>query len=125
VIGLAGAILLAQLGLTVANIGLPSMMTALAVPFGAVQWVVLSYLITMTALAVYAGRLGDRFGKQRLLLVGLGIFGLASLLCAITPNLPLLVAGRALQGAGAALLNSRSRSRSSSTWCRPEKPAAV
>ena len=56
VVGLAGSILLAQLGLTVANIGLPSIMTAFDVSFNAVQWVVLGYLLTMTAFAVYCGR---------------------------------------------------------------------
>jgi MFS family permease len=92
----------------VANIGLPSIMTALDVPFSAVQWVVLSYLVTMTALAVTAGALGDRFGKRRLLMGGLALFAVASALCAATPNLPLLIAGRALQGASAALLNALS-----------------
>ena len=82
------------------------MMTALGVSFSAVQWVVLAYLITMTALAVTAGALGDRFGKRRLLMAGLALFALSSALCAATPNLPLLVAGRALQGASAALLNA-------------------
>jgi MFS family permease len=84
------------------------MMTAFGVTFSAVQWVVLSYLITMTALAVYAGRLGDRFGKRRLLFIGLALFALSSALCAVTPNLPLLLAGRALQGASGALLNALS-----------------
>lgn len=83
-------------------------MTALGVSFGAVQWVVLAYLITLTALAVTAGALGDRFGKRRLLIAGLAVFALASALCAVTPNLPLLLVGRALQGAGAALLNALS-----------------
>jgi MFS family permease len=76
--------------------------------FGAVQWVVLSYLITITVFSVSAGSLGDRFGKRRLLFVGLGVFTIASALCAVAPNLPVLVAGRALQGAGAALLNALS-----------------
>jgi MFS family permease len=81
-------------------------MTSLDVSFNAVQFVVLGYLVTMTGLAVYAGRLGDRFGKRRLLFAGLGLFALASLVCTTAPNLPVLVAGRALQGAGAALLSA-------------------
>jgi MFS family permease len=81
-------------------------MSALGVSFNAIQFVVTGYLLTMTALAVYAGRLGDMFGKRRLLFTGLGVFAIASLLCTIAPNLAVLVAGRALQGAGAALLNA-------------------
>jgi MFS family permease len=60
----------------------------------------------MTAFAVYSGKLGDQFGKRRLLFAGLALFAIASLLCTFAPNLPLLVVGRALQGAGAALINS-------------------
>ena len=82
------------------------MMTAFGESFSAVQWVVLGYLLTMTAFAVYAGKLGDRFGKRRLLFSGLALFAVASALCTFAPNLPLLVVGRALQGAGAALINS-------------------
>jgi MFS family permease len=83
-------------------------MTSFGASFGAVQWVVLSYLITITVFAVLAGSLGDRFGKRRLLFIGLALFAVASALCAVAPNLPVLVAGRALQGASAAVLNALS-----------------
>lgn len=83
-------------------------MTAFGVSFGAVQWVVLSYLIAMTALSVTAGALGDRFGKRRLLFAGLALFAVSSALCALTSDLTLLIAGRTVQGASAALLNALS-----------------
>jgi MFS family permease len=83
-------------------------MTGFGSSFGAVQWVVLSYLITITVFAVSAGALGDRFGKRRLLFIGLALFAVASAVCAVAPNLPVLVAGRALQGASAAVLNALS-----------------
>ncbi|WP_445680735.1 MFS transporter [Radicibacter daui] len=96
--------LLAALGTSIANVGLPAFQTAFAAPFAAVQWVVLSYLLAMTTLVVSAGRLGDMLGHRRLLLAGIFLFALASLLCAAAPTLPLLVVARALQGLGAAVM---------------------
>lgn len=106
VFGLAGALLLAQLGISITNIALPAMMTSLDVSYYSVQFVVLGYLVTMTGLSVNAGRLGDRFGKRRLLFTGLGLFAVASLVGAVAPNLVVLVLARALQGAGGALLSA-------------------
>lgn len=98
------ATLLPALGASIANIGVPAIATSLQAPFRQVQWVVLAYLLAVTALSVYAGRLGDRLGRRRLLLAGIAVFAVASLLCALAPNLPLLVAARIAQGAGAALM---------------------
>lgn len=108
IVGLACALLIAQLGLTVANIGLPTMMTSLGVSYNDVQWVVLSYLIALTALSVTAGWLGDRYGKRRMLLAGIVVFTVASIACAIAPNLFVLVCARVVQGAGAALMSALS-----------------
>lgn len=101
---LALATLLAQLGATIANVGLPTLMTAFGVGLGAVQWVVLSYLLAVTTLVVSVGRLGDLIGKKRLFLVGLAGFTLASLACAAAPGFGVLIAARAVQGAGGAVL---------------------
>lgn len=98
------ATLLPALGASIANIGVPAIATSLQAPFRQVQWVVLAYLLAVTALSVYAGRLGDRLGRRRLLLAGIAVFAMASLLCALAPNLPLLVAARIAQGAGAAVM---------------------
>ncbi len=102
--GLALAILLSQLGTNIINVALPTLMNALGVEFGAVQWVVLSYLLVVTAVIVGVGRFGDQIGKKRLYLWGLAIFMAASVLCALSTSLPLLIAGRALQGLGGAIL---------------------
>ncbi|MFN3357224.1 MAG: MFS transporter [Pseudomonas sp.] len=96
------SMLLASLGTSIANVGLPSLALAFDTSFQAVQWVVLSYLLAITAVIVSAGRLGDRLGRRRLLLGGLLLFALASGVCAMAPSLTALIAARALQGLGAA-----------------------
>lgn len=96
--------LLPSLGISSANVALPALAQAFAAPFQQVQWVVAAYLLANTALVVGAGTLGDRLGRRRLLVAGLAIFAAASALCSVAPTLWLLVAARALQGVGAALL---------------------
>ena len=104
--GLALSALLSSLGISIANVGLPAMAQAFGAPFQAVQWVVLAYLIALAALVVVAGRLGDVLGRRRLLLVGLALFAAASLAAAVAPTLAWLVAARAAQGAGAAVMTA-------------------
>ena len=98
------AMLLASLGTSVANVALPTLEEDFGASFGQVQWVVLAYLLALTTLVVSAGRLGDLVGRRRLLLAGLAVFTAASALCAAAPSLTLLIAARAAQGAGAALM---------------------
>lgn len=98
------AMLLSSLGTSIANAALPTLAQAFAASFPAIQWVVLAYLLASTTLIVGAGRLGDRLGRRRLLLAGIALFTLASGLAGLAPNLGLLVAARAVQGAGAALM---------------------
>ncbi|WP_189690936.1 MFS transporter [Pseudorhodoferax aquiterrae] len=102
--GLAAAMLLSALGAGIANVGLPALAQAFGAPFQQVQWVVLAYLLAVTASVVPAGRLGDRWGRRRVLQAGITLFGTASVLAALAPSLGWLVAARALQGAGAAAL---------------------
>ncbi|WP_447004125.1 MFS transporter [Saccharothrix isguenensis] len=98
------SVLLPSLGISTANIGLPTVAAALDAGFNEVQWVVIAYLLTLTTVIVGAGRLGDLTGRRRLLLCGTAVFTLATLLCGLAPNLPVLIAGRALQGVGAACM---------------------
>jgi MFS family permease len=98
------AMLLASLGTSIANIALPTLVEAFAAPFSQVQAVVVVYLAALTVSVVIAGRLGDGHGLKLMLLAGLAVFTVASLLCAIAPNLSLLIGARALQGGGAAFL---------------------
>ncbi|WP_025855256.1 MFS transporter [Pseudomonas sp. CHM02] len=103
-ISLSLSMLLASLGTSIANVGLPSLARAFDASFHAVQWVVLAYLLAITAVIVSAGRLGDRLGRRRLLLAGLLLFTVACGLCGMAPTLGWLVAARILQGLGAAVM---------------------
>ena len=106
--GITGALtlsmMLASLGTSIANIALPALAEAFSAPFGEVKWVVVAYLVALTISVVIAGWLGDIFGLKRLLVIGLGLFGIASLLCGFAPNLWVLIGARVLQGVGAAVL---------------------
>ncbi|MBB4283558.1 EmrB/QacA subfamily drug resistance transporter [Agrobacterium tumefaciens] len=102
--GLSLAILLSQLGTNIVNVALPTLVTSFSTSFGAVQWVVVSYLLVVTALIVGVGHFGDQLGKKRLYLWGLAIFMVASTICALSSTLPLLIAGRAAQGLGGTII---------------------
>ncbi|MEA3060959.1 MAG: hypothetical protein QOJ94_740 [Sphingomonadales bacterium] len=89
---------------SVVNVGLPAIGKALAADAAGLQWVVNAYLLPLSALLLLGGAAGDRFGRRRLFLLGTFLFACASALCAVAPTLPLLLAGRMLQGASAAML---------------------
>jgi EmrB/QacA subfamily drug resistance transporter len=98
------SMLMPSLDTSIANVGLPTFAQAFAASFGEVQWIVVAYLLAITTVIVSAGRLGDTVGRRRLLLAGIVLFTVASLLCGIAPTLWLLIAARAVQGFGAAIL---------------------
>jgi EmrB/QacA subfamily drug resistance transporter len=98
------SMLLSSLGTSIANVGLPSLAQAFNASFQDVQWIVLAYLLAITTLIVSVGRLGDITGRRRLLLTGILLFTLASALCGVAPTLWLLIAARAAQGLGAAIM---------------------
>ncbi|RKD61837.1 EmrB/QacA subfamily drug resistance transporter [Rhizobium sp. WW_1] len=98
------SMLMPSLDTSIANVGLPTLAQAFGASFQQVQWIVLAYLLSITTLIVSVGRLGDIFGRRRLLLTGIALFTLASLFCGLAPTLPLLIAARALQGLGAAMM---------------------
>ncbi|MET9275363.1 MFS transporter [Kribbella sp. NPDC003557] len=97
-------IFLIQLDVTVVNVALPTIRTDLATGAAAQQWVVSGYMIVLAALLLVCGAWGDRVGHRRTVLAGLAVFGGASLACGAAPNIELLIAARAVQGVGAALL---------------------
>ncbi len=101
---LALATLLSALGTSIANVALPTLAEAFSASFQAVQWIVLAYLLAITILIVSVGRLGDLVGRRRLLIAGLVLFTAASILCGLAPTLWLLIAARAAQGFGAAIM---------------------
>jgi EmrB/QacA subfamily drug resistance transporter len=89
---------------SVLSVALPAIRQSYGAEAQQVQWVVNAYLLPLSALLLLGGALGDHFGRRRLLVVGTSIFAATSLVCALAPNLPLLLAARAAQGIGAALL---------------------
>ena len=101
-LGLATA--LSALGASIANVALPDLADAFGAPFRAVQWIVIAYSLATTVFVVGAGWLGDAFGRRRLLVAGIALFTLASALSGLAPSLSWLLAGRALQGMGAAVM---------------------
>ncbi|MCK3779777.1 MFS transporter [Ensifer sesbaniae] len=98
------SMLLSSLGTSSANVALPALADAFGASFQAVQWVVLAYLLAITTLIVSVGRLGDIVGRRRLLVAGIALFTAASVICGLTPGFALLIAARAVQGIGAAIM---------------------
>ena len=89
---------------SVLSVALPAIKSSYGAGAEQVQWVVNAYLLPLSALLLLGGALGDHFGRRRLLVIGTSIFGVTSLVCALAPSLPILLAARAAQGIGAALL---------------------
>jgi EmrB/QacA subfamily drug resistance transporter len=98
------AMLLSSLDTSIANVALPTLVRSFSASFQEVQWVVLSYLLAVTTLIVSVGRLGDLVGRRRLLLAGIFLFTAASVLSGLAPPLRLLIAARAVQGLGGAVM---------------------
>ncbi|MEU1890776.1 MFS transporter [Streptomyces pristinaespiralis] len=95
---------MALLDSTVVNVALPRIGRDLDADLGVLQWTVNAYMLTLAALILLGGALGDRYGRRRIFVLGVIWFALGSLLCGIAPNGGVLVAARALQGIGGALL---------------------
>src|SRR5437588_485223 len=89
---------------TVVNIALPALRDDLGGGLAGQQWVVEAYLLTLSALLLIGGSLGDIFGQRRVFFIGVVGFGIASVMCAVAPSIELLCAFRAIQGVFAALL---------------------
>jgi EmrB/QacA subfamily drug resistance transporter len=102
--GLSLSMLLSSIGTSIANVSLPTLAQAFDASFQQVQWVVIAYLVAITTVIASVGRLGDMTGRRRLLLIGVGLFTVASVLCGVAHTLWLLIAGRAAQGLGAAIM---------------------
>ncbi|MGW0842546.1 MFS transporter [Streptomyces sp. NPDC002787] len=98
--------LMVMLDSTVVNVALPSIGTQLPADQTALQWTISAYVLMLGSLLLFGGRVSDVFGRRRTFLTGLSVFAVASVLCGVAGNQELLVAGRAIQGAGAALLSA-------------------
>jgi MFS family permease len=100
---LCAGMLMIVLDATIVNVALPSIGEDLGFSQSGLAWVVNAYLIAFGGLLLLAGRIGDLIGRRRMFLIGLGVFTVASLLCAIAPTQEVLVAARFVQGVGGAL----------------------
>jgi EmrB/QacA subfamily drug resistance transporter len=89
---------------SILNVALPAIRASTGAGAAEVQWVVNAYTLPLAALILLGGALGDHHGRRLWLVIGTGLFGIASLVCALSGSLEMLLAGRALQGVGAALL---------------------
>ena len=110
---------------TVVNVALPTIQRALGGGLAAQQWVVNGYLLTLSSLILVGGSLGDLFGERRIFALGVSGFGLASLACALSPTIGVLVAMRALQGVAGALLVPSSLAVIVNTFPKDERGAAI
>lgn len=105
-LGIGLGVLMFTIDISAVNIVLPTLVKTLHTSFATIQWVVLSYLLIITALVLGAARLGDIFGKKQLYLWGLILFTISSLLCGLAPGVDWLIGFRALQGLGAVFISA-------------------
>nr|WP_269204753.1 MFS transporter [Motilibacter deserti] len=110
---------------TVVNVALPRIGEDLDAGLAALQWTVNAYTLTLAALILLAGALGDRFGRRRVFLVGVVWFAVTSAACGLAPDATTLVAARALQGVGAALLTPGSLAILQASFAREDRARAI
>jgi EmrB/QacA subfamily drug resistance transporter len=122
---------------TVVNVALPVLQESLNASVSSVQWVVEAYALSLSALVLVGGSLADRFGRRRVFAIGVAVFAASSAACALSPAVAWLIAARAVQGVGAALLvpsslailgasfSQRERGRAVGTWSSLTSVAAA
>src|SRR5467141_1942274 len=110
---------------TVVNVALPALQTNLKATAVDVQWVIEAYSLLLSALLLVGGSLGDHYGRRNIFLIGVAIFALASATCGFAANIHQLIAARAVQGLGAALLVPGSLAIISSSFSENERGRAI
>ncbi len=116
---------LALLDSTVVNVALRDIGAEFGTSFAALQWTVNAYTLTLASLILLGGSLGDRYGRRRIFVIGVVWFAVASALCGAAPNAEWLIAARALQGVGGALLTPGSLAIISASFARTDRVAAI
>jgi EmrB/QacA subfamily drug resistance transporter len=114
-----------MLDATVVNIALPVIGRDLDADFGALQWTVNGYTLTLASLILLGGSLGDRFGRRRIFVVGVVWFAVASVLCGVAQSADQLVVARMVQGAGGALLTPGSLALISASFREDDRARAI
>jgi EmrB/QacA subfamily drug resistance transporter len=116
---------MASLDATVVNVALPHIGSDFHASVSALQWVLNGYLLALASLILLGGALGDRFGRRKVFTIGTVWFAAASLLCAVAPNIEVLVGARILQGVGGALLTPGSLAILQASFRASDRAAAV
>ncbi|MDH6133225.1 EmrB/QacA subfamily drug resistance transporter [Kitasatospora sp. MAA4] len=116
---------MAMLDGTVVNVALPRIGADLGASLASLQWTLNAYLLTLAGLILLGGALGDRYGRRRVFVIGVFWFAAASGLCALAPSVGVLIAARALQGIGGALLTPGSLALLQATFHPDDRSAAV
>ena len=116
---------MAFLDATVVNVALPTIGKDLHTSLAGLQWTITAYTLTLAGLILLGGALGDRHGRRRVFVIGVIWFALASALCGLAPNIGVLIAARALQGIGGALLTPGSLAIIQATFAAEDRPRAI
>ncbi|HUY72170.1 MAG TPA: MFS transporter, partial [Gaiellaceae bacterium] len=110
---------------TVVNVALPSIERDLHISISQLEWIVTAYALVFAALMITGGKLADLYGRRRIFVVGLAIFTLSSLACGFAPSAGFLIGARAVQGAGAALMNPATLSIITATFPPKQRGQAI
>jgi len=105
-LGMGLAVFMGTMDISIVNISLPTLMHDLKAGLATIEWVVVSYALVITSLMLGVGRLGDMYGKKRVFLAGIAVFGLGSLLCGLAPNVWALIGFRGVQALGAVMMQA-------------------
>ena len=116
---------MAMLDGTVVNVALPTIGKDLHTSLAGLQWVITAYTLTLAGLILLGGALGDRHGRRRIFVIGVIWFALASVLCGLAPDIGVLIAARALQGIGGALLTPGSLAIIQAAFAADDRPKAI
>lgn len=122
---LAGSQMLVQLDATIINTAMPAIKRAFEMSESQSLWVVDAYMVIFGGLLLLAGALGDRFGRRKMLIVGMGIFVVASIAVAFSPDANFMIIGRGLQGLGGALVIPQTLSILTAVFPREERSRAI
>jgi MFS transporter, DHA2 family, methylenomycin A resistance protein len=114
-----------QVDVTIVNVALPSIQRSLHTTPGDLEWVISAYALALAALIPVGGALGDRYGRKRIFLIGVTIFAVGSMACALSPSAGALTAFRALQGVGGAAMLALTLSIISETFPAESRAAAI
>src|SRR5579884_3249142 len=110
---------------TVVNVALPTMERDLHVSVSSLEWIVTAYALTFAAMMITGGKLADMYGRRLIFVAGLVVFTLSSLACGFAPNAGFLIGARAVQGAGAALMNPATLSIITATFPPKQRGQAI